>query len=415
MAGFIYMIALSPTMEQGTIIKWNVKKDDKIENGKILCEVETDKATMEYESMDEGTLLEIILPAGSKAKVGDPIAVIGNPGEDYSDLMKNISSGLSSTPASSSPAVKTDESPSKATEKTLSSVSQNKVIVSPLARVMADQNGLDLSLVEGTGPGGRIVKRDIEKALSGGGLKSVKPVSTGAQPVQKLADEDIEIEISQKRRVIARKLSESMFSAPHFYLKITALSDELLDTREKINQGLKDDKISFNAYLIKIAAEAIRKHPVINSSWMETKIIQHGSIDIGLAVALDDGLVTPIVRNCGNKGIREIDQELKTLIQKAKSGKISLDEITGATFTISNLGSFDIDEFTAIINPPGAAILAVGKVNKEPVVNDQDQIEIRRTIRFTLSCDHRIIDGSAGALFLNTFKKAIEQPLSILL
>jgi pyruvate dehydrogenase E2 component (dihydrolipoamide acetyltransferase) len=287
---------------------------------------------------------------------------------------------------------------------------------SPLARTIASEAGLDLRAVEGTGPGGRIVKRDVEKAIASGGARpAARPTVPPPAPVQAVAaaGADQDIPVSQKRRIIAQRLAESKYSAPHYYLKIRAIAEELIAARNGLNARMPH-KVSMNAFFMKFAAEALKRHPMVNASWQGDTIHTFGSIDIGLAVALPDGLITPIVRNCGGKGVVAIDSELKALVDKAKAGKLQPDEFTGATFTISNLGSFGIEEFTAIINPPGAAILAIGALQKEVLVDDDDELMSATTVRLTLSCDHRVIDGAVGATFLTTLKDILEQPVAAL-
>jgi pyruvate dehydrogenase E2 component (dihydrolipoamide acetyltransferase) len=284
---------------------------------------------------------------------------------------------------------------------------------SPLARTIASQAGLDLRSVKGTGPGGRIVKRDVEAAMAGD-TPSVPASASAAPPLPAVAPGvDADIPVSQKRRIIAQRLAESKYSAPHYYLKIRALVDELIDARNALNARMPA-KVSMNAFFIKFVAEALKRHPLVNAAWQGDTIKTFGSIDIGLAVALPDGLITPIVRNCGGKGIVAIDAELKALVEKAKSGKLQPEEFAGATFTVSNLGSYGIEEFTAIINPPGSAILAIGAMQREVLVDDEDELEAVTTVRLTLSCDHRVIDGAVGAAFLRTLQEILEQPAAAL-
>ncbi|MBN1412697.1 MAG: 2-oxo acid dehydrogenase subunit E2 [Spirochaetales bacterium] len=408
MAQYVQMIALSPTMEEGTIQKWNVKTGDKIESGTVLCEVETDKATMDYESTDEGTLLAILVKEGGSAKIGDPIAIIGKEGEDISSLKK---------PEQKPVEKKTGIKPEKAEEPEgfkpgiAPPRTKGRIRISPLARKLAGNYGIDPEKIPGSGPGGRIIKRDIVKYAAGTKGQGEIPAVKYQPDVLK----DEVIVLNRNRKIAAQKLSESKFTAPHYYLRLSVASDGLLAFREKINSEAGNVKISLNAFLIKLAAESLKRHPVVNSSWDNDRIIRHGSIDIGLAVALEDGLIVPVVRDCGNKGVYQIDEELRAMIARARENKLSLDEITGATFTISNLGSFGIDEFTAIINPPGSAILAVGRIIREAVVDEQDKIGIQKTIRFTLSCDHRVINGAEGARFMQTFKNNLESPYHVLL
>jgi pyruvate dehydrogenase E2 component (dihydrolipoamide acetyltransferase) len=422
MADKLLMLALSPTMETGTIAKWLKKEGDRIENGDVLCEVETDKATMEYESTMEGTLLKILVPEGGQAKVGDPIGIIGEVGEDIAAVLQEIEDAKKAAPSEKTvkpelPSEKKEEVPSGAVQPTPATPEKSeqatqpqlkgRVKASPLARKLAQDHGLDIRLIPGSGPGGRVVKRDVEQAIQTG-VGKVGLQATG------IAMQDQTIPVSEKRKVIARRLAESKYSAPHYYLKLSVEMDGLMEARKLLNQK-REQKLSMNAFLIKFAAEALKRHPIVNSTWNEDHIIQHGSIDIGLAVAQPDGLITPVVRNCGNKGIEQIDEELKVLIDKALNNKLVPEEYTGATFTISNLGSFGIEEFTAIINPPGSAILAVGMVQKTPVIGADNNIIVKNMMKLTLSCDHRIIDGAVGAAFLKDLKDMMENPIRTLL
>lgn len=382
MAEKLLMLALSPTMETGVIAKWNKREGDRIGPGDILCEVETDKATMDYESPSKGVLLKIILPEGSKASIGDPIAILGKEGEDISSLLPK----------------------------------STYIRSSPLARKIALMNGLELENIRGSGPAGRIIKRDIEAALKQPLIQSAAGTGLSFQAGPSSQDGqtglDEVIPLSGKRKIIAQRLSESKFTAPHYYLKVTAATDNIMGARSKLNAH--GGKVSMNAFLIKFTAEALKKHPAVNSTWAGESIIKHGRIDIGLAVAQKDGLITPVVRDCGSKGILSIDSELKVLIQKAQENALKPDEYTGATFTVSNLGSYGIEEFTAIINPPGSAILAVGKIIKEQVVEEDDTVNIKSNMKLTLSCDHRVIDGAVGAAFLVELKNMLEDPIRVL-
>jgi pyruvate dehydrogenase E2 component (dihydrolipoamide acetyltransferase) len=384
MAEKLLMLALSPTMETGIIAKWLKKEGDPVESGDVLCEVETDKATMDYESPARGMLLKIVLPEGSSASIGDLIAIVGKEGEDVAGLL--------------------DEAPDRDKDdeelRAAPDGSSEPVRSSPLARKLAALNSLPLETIKGSGPAGRIVKADVDKALATAGAADS-------------GQTDTVIPISSKRRVIAQRLSESMSSAPHYYLKVPVEMDAVMASRSRLNDRL-DVKVSINAFLIKFVAEALKRHPAVNASWTGDAIVQHGLADIGLAVAQKDGLITPVVRDCGHKGIVRIDQELDELIQKARTNALKPEEYTGATFTISNLGSYGIEEFTAIINPPGSAILAVGEIRREPVVQPDDTIQVKSVMKLTLSCDHRVIDGSVGAEFLTDLRNMLEEPVRVL-
>ncbi len=423
MAEQVQMIALSPTMEEGTILKWNKKVGDTVDTGDILCEVETDKASMEYESAQEGVLLSIILGDGSGAKVGDVIAILGEKGEDISAMEKEIAS-QSAGKAQSSPAAVEQANPvSPAKEETaapakapVSSITPDQPGTagsgksSPLARKLARQKGLDVKQVTGSGPGGRVVKRDVESFVPG--TSSVVSMSS-AQGYAPAALGDIDIPVTGKRAVIAKRLSESKFSAPHYYVKNSVEMDNLIAARNMLNKEAPS-KVSFNAFILKMAAESLKRYPLVNAGWFSDKIVQFGSIDIGIAVDLGNGLITPIVRNVGNKGVVQIDSELKQLIEKAGNNSLKPEEYTGATFTVSNLGSFGVEEFTAIINPPGSAILALGEVKKTPVFDESGNIRAASIMKMTLSCDHRVIDGALGGRFLSELKRTMENPVRVL-
>lgn len=434
MAEKIQMTALSPTMEEGTIAAWSKSVGDQIASGDVLCEVETDKATMEYEAVQEGTLLAIVVEAGGTATVGQAIGVIGDKGEDIAALLAEIASEGSGSAAPSTPpappAEPRDEQPSQeaapkpvappkpevaaaAPERTAQVAAPRtsdggRIKASPLAVKLAAERNINLALVSGTGTGGRITRRDIEGFRGVPGGRAVAAPPPGATSAQ-----DEVIPVTGKRAVIARRLAESKFSAPHYYLKATANMDNVVSARTLLNSALPS-KVSLNAFFIKIAAEALKRHPVVNSGWNGDSITQFGSIDIGIAVDLGNGLITPIVRNCGARGIVDIDGELKVLIDKAGEGKLKPDEYTGATFTISNLGSFGVDEFTAIINPPGAAILAIGATRQTPIVKPDGSFGVGNLMTMTLSCDHRVIDGAAGGRFLNDLRLTMEEPLRML-
>ncbi|MFP4498975.1 MAG: pyruvate dehydrogenase complex dihydrolipoamide acetyltransferase [Vulcanimicrobiota bacterium] len=453
MAEFIQMLALSPTMETGTIAHWNKKEGDKIESGDVICEVETDKATMDYESTQEGTLLKILVEKGGDAAIGDPIGIIGEEGEDISDLIEEGKKQFKQGAEKEKKAEKketaeeeTKEEPEEVSEKEKKEKKKKQpekveiklhkkdfnipdpvqtsqwpgtiqakpekgkkdIKVSPLARKIAGENGLKLSGIKGTGPAGRIVKEDVEKALERK-EKGGAPMEAGPGMVAG------EVPLSAMRKTIARRMSESKFNAPHYYLRTSVRMDEIMMARHELNQRF-DEKLSFNSFIIKFVSQALKKFPKVNSSWQGDHIKQFGTIDIGLAVALDDGLVAPVVRNCQNKGIIEINQDMKELVEKARNGELSNEEYSNATFTISNLGMFDIEEFTAIINPPGSAILALGQIKRELVPGDEDdEILLEHRMRMTMSCDHRVIDGAEGAAFLHRLKEMMEDPVKALL
>ena len=399
MAEKILMIALSPTMDQGMIARWNKKTGDRIAYGDVLCEVETDKATMEYESMVEGTLLHVVVPDKESATVGEPIAIVGKSDEDISDILAEIGDKTAVEPASQEPP---DEQKKTTAPAPAVADANRRQKASPLARRLAQERGIDLYRISGSGPQGRIIKKDIEKAT---------PAAQAALPSLAIPEKMVAeyLPISPKRRTIARRLSESKYSAPHYYLQLTVDMERLLQARDSLHPN--SGRLSLNACFIKLTAIALQKHPLVNSCWCGDSIAQFATVDIGLAVAQTEGLVVPVVRDCAAKGIAQIDNELRNLIERARSGKLSPEEMQNATFTISNLGGFAIEAFTAIINPPGAAILALGQIMKEAVVGENDQIVIRQRMKATLSCDHRIIDGAVGAAFLRDWQALLQEPL----
>jgi len=412
MADKLLMIALSPTMEKGTIHTWHVKEGDAFSTGDILCEVETDKTTMEYESPEDAILLKILVNEGGQASVGDPIAIFGEEGEDISPLLDEIKKEKSSKPDTNreekekEPASekKTDpdiEEESPESQKTTQPEATTRIKASPLARKIAEERGLNLSQIRGSGPQNRIVKRDVE---------NYKPQEKSAiTHAPSSENSDQRIPLSEKRQIIAKRLSESKYSAPHFYLRVQVDMTRLLEARKRYHETHPDAKTSLNAWLIKLSSEALKKHPEVNSGWDTDALIRFGNVHIGLAVAQEDGLITPVVKSVEYKKIAQVDHELQGLIEKAKNNKLSPEEYTGATFTISNLGAWGIEEFTAIINPPGSAILALGAIEKKPVVIN-DEIIIRPMMSMTLSCDHRVIDGATGADFMKTLKAYIDDP-----
>jgi pyruvate dehydrogenase E2 component (dihydrolipoamide acetyltransferase) len=409
----VLMIALSPTMETGTLARWRKKEGDTVASGDVLCEVETDKATMDYESSSEGTLLKILLPEGGQAKVGDLIAVIGKPGEDISALLADRGApSPAAAPAAKAavpgPAPKAAAGPAAAAKPARPS---GRVRSSPLARKLAAQKGIDLAGLRGSGPEGRIVKRDLEGAAAGPAAAAGRGAFTPSPPeLLKPGPGDQSVPVSRMRKIIAKRLSESMYTSPHYYLTVAVGMDELLAARARMNAG-REKKLSVNAFLMAMAGKALARHPQVNTSWNGDTFLRHALADIGLAVALPEGLITPVVRDCGRKGIAAIDTELVDLIARARLGKLAPEEYSGATFSISNLGASGIDEFTAIINPPGSAILAVGAVRKEAVVLEDDSIVVRQRMRVTLSCDHRVIDGAVGAAFVRELADMLENPL----
>ena len=429
MAEVIRMPRLSDTMEEGNIVSWLKNVGDKVEPGDILAEVETDKATMELESFNEGVLLHIGVPEGPVAVEG-VIAIIGDAGEDISTILKEIenesANGVEAAPAET-PAAPAQESapaqPAKAPAPQPVAAaspapapavpSDGRIKASPLARKMAEDSGIDLSRIQGTGENGRIVKRDIDNAIEHGVPSA--PAAAAPMQMQIGIDESMygDRPISQMRKVIARRLGESKFTAPHFYLTMEMNMGRTIEARKALNEE-NEVRISFNDLVVKACAAALRKHPEINASWLDDKITYHRDINIGVAVAIDEGLMVPVLRNADLKSLTALKLEIKELAGKARERKLQPEEMSGNTFTISNLGMFDIDEFTAIINPPDACILAVGSIVQKPIV-ENGEITIGNMMKVTLSCDHRIVDGAKGAAFLQTLKLYLENPVRILL
>lgn len=426
MAEKVLMLALSPTMESGVISKWIKHEGDTIAEGDVLCEVETDKAVMDYESAYKGTLLKIVLKDGDHAAVGELMAVVGKPGEDIASVLAGNGTvdkkpDQATTKQPDAPVEKPTEGATSTADAGAQVAEQNAgqdsssvghIKSSPLARKLAEVKGIPLGNIIGSGPAGRVVKRDVEAAAAtvGSGVKTVPPAKTVVLQPTGL---DESIPVSGKRKIIAARLAESMYTAPHYYLKLSVRMDALLAARKQLASG--GEKLSLNAFLMKFIGRALQKHPEINATWQGDTILRHGSVDIGLAVAQPDGLITPVVRDCSGKGIKQIDSELAVLVDKALKGGLKPEDYSGATFTISNLGSFGIEEFTAIINPPGSAILAVGKIMKQQVVEDDDTVHIVSLMKLTLSCDHRVIDGAVGARFLKDLADMIENPILALL
>lgn len=416
-ATLITMPKMSDTMQEGTIAAWLKKEGDEVKSGDILAEVETDKATMELESYEDGILLHIGVAEGDSVEIDGVIAVIGERGADYEKLLQAHKAKSSGTAAPQPKAEKKESAPAKeeapaAKEepKVATFSTDGRVKASPLAKKLAEDKGVDIALVKGTGEGGRIIKRDIE---------SFDPATAKAPTEQAAVAPGIgqesykEEKVSQMRKVIAKRLAESKYSAPHFYLTMEINMDKAIEARKSMNE-LSPVKISFNDMVIKAAAAALRQHPKVNSSWLGDKIRYNDHIHIGMAVAVEEGLLVPVIRFADNKTLSQISQEAKTLGGKAKNKELQPKDWEGNTFTVSNLGMFGIDEFTAIINPPDACILAVGGI-KETVVVKNGEMKIGNVMKVTLSCDHRVVDGAVGSAFLQTFKGLLEDPVRMLI
>ncbi len=410
MAEIVRMPKLSDTMTEGVVAAWHKKIGDKVKTGDLLAEIETDKATMEFESFQDGVLLHIGVEKGKKAPVDSILAILGKEGEDVAAIIEAEASAApkaeepKAAPAPvAAPAPKAAPAPAPVAAPVAQAApapiaaNNGRTKVSPLAKKLADEKGLPLNYIPGSGDGGRIVKRDIDAFMAGS-------VQGSANAVESF----YEVEVSQMRKVIARRLAESKFSAPHFYLTMDIDMDNAMSARKAINdQGMK---VSFNDMVVKACAMALKKHPVINSSWLGDRIRYNDHVHIGVAVAVEDGLLVPVVRHANTKSFGQIGAEVKVFAEKAKSKKLQPQDWEGNTFTISNLGMFGIEEFTAIINPPDACILAVGGIKQVPVVKN-GQVVPGNVMKVTLSCDHRVVDGASGAAFLNTIKSFLEQPV----
>ncbi|NNV56026.1 pyruvate dehydrogenase complex dihydrolipoamide acetyltransferase [Limnovirga soli] len=417
----ILMPRLSDTMTEGVIAGWQKKIGDTVKKGDVLADIETDKATMELESYKEGVLLYQGAQAGEKIQVNDLLCIVGKPGFDVDAVVNALKNGGATTTVAAPAETAAPAATNTATAApTTVVVNEGRIFVSPLAKKIADEKGIDLRYVKGSGDNGRIVKSDIDTyvtpAASAPAASSPAPAQT-TSPVAKTSANIGEVSfdevpVSQMRKTIARRLSESLFTAPHFYLTMSIDMDACVAARAKINEVSKV-KISFNDMVLKAVATSLKQHPKVNSSWLGDKIRYNHHVNIGVAVAVDEGLLVPVVRFADNKSLSQIGAEVKDFAQKAKDKKLQPSDWEGSTFTISNLGMFGIDEFTAIINPPDACILAVGGIAQVPVVKN-GQIVPGNVMKVTLSCDHRVVDGATGAAFLQTLKSLLEEPLRML-
>jgi len=428
MATIIEMPKLSDTMETGTVARWLKKEGDPIEPGDMLAEIETDKATMELECFDEGVILKHYISEGGQAPVGAPVCAIGEKGEEAPTV--------ENTPTEKAPEPKEErkEAPTpikvdkpnpfdapkietSAKEVTASGDNNDRIKASPLAKKIAAEKGINLSHVRGTGPNGRIVKKDVLEAENNPPKAPSATVTPTPAPQIFATLEDKEIKISNMRGTIARRLLEAKNTIPHFYLQAELNVGPLLELRKTVNHGLSNlpaeqggAKFTVNDFILKAATEALRRVPAANSSWQGDRIVQFGNIHMAFAVAVDEGLVTPTIKNADSKSLRQISTEAKILIGKARDKKLTPDEMTGNTFTITNLGMYGLDSFFGIINPPNGAILSIGATVKKPVVDENDRIVVGQRMKVGLSCDHRVVDGAIGAQLLTEFKKLVENP-----
>jgi pyruvate dehydrogenase E2 component (dihydrolipoamide acetyltransferase) len=413
MAEAIRMPKMSDTMTEGVIVSWLKKVGDDIKPGDILAEVETDKATMELENFVKGTLLHIGIEAGGSVPVDALIAVVGQKGEDISALLINADAPAKAEASKTETPTATNETVTAAPIEVTNTHDEGRVKASPLAKKIAEEKGISLNQVAGSGDGGRIVKRDVETftpaAQTSNNTVAAPMISIPAIVGTESYDE---VPVSQMRKVIARRLSDSLFTAPHFFLTMEIIMDNVNAARKTINAA-GDVKISVNDFIVKAVAASLRKNPKANSSWLGDKIRYNHHIHIGVAVAIEDGLIVPVVKFADNKSLSHISAEVKQLADKAKNKKLQPTEFEGNTFTISNLGMYGIDQFTAIINAPDACILAVGG-SKETVIVENGQMKVVTVMKVTLSCDHRVVDGAVGSAFLQTLKDLLENPVKLL-
>ena len=422
MAEIIYMPKLSDTMTEGVVAEWTKKVGDKVSSGEVLAEIETDKATMEFESFYDGVLLHIGVEKGATAPVNALLAIIGQEGEDVKKIIAEAGSAAEApkeekateapkkevTPSPEPVADQKVEAPAvQETKKAPVADSNGRVFASPLAKKLANERGVDLSFVSGTGESGRIVKRDVEHYVPYSGSSNAP--RRAFKGVESYTDQPI----SQMRKTIAKRLAESKFTAPHFYLTLDIDMDNAMALRTQIAEA-EGVKVSYNDMVIKACGLALREHPSINSSWLGDVIRRNEHVHIGVAVAVDEGLLVPVVRFADGKDLPSINAEVKEYAQKAKDKKLQPADWEGNTFTISNLGMFGIEEFTAIVNPPDSCIMAVGGIKAVPVVKNGAVVP-GNVMKVTLSCDHRVVDGASGAAFLQTFKKLMENPVSLIM
>lgn len=411
MATIIEMPKLSDTMTTGTLAKWHKKEGDPVSSGDMIASVETDKATMELECFEDGVILKLYASEGDAVAVGAPVCAVGQKGEKAPGT--ESPANPAEAPATVETSAKSEAVSDTPSEPTPSA--DTRIKASPLAKKIAAEKGVDISTITGSGPGGRIVREDVDKAAATPKEKPAPKAETKtpapAAPIG-LPAEDIIIKVNNMRGTIARRLLESKNTIPHFYLEVEVDAAPMLALRAKLNEGLADQgiKLTVNDLILKGAIEALRRVPAANSSWQGDKIVQYGAIHMAFAVAIDEGLLTPTIRDADRKSIRQISAEAKVLATKARDRKLTPAEMSGSTFTITNLGMYGIESFFGIINPPNGAILCVGATVKKPVVNERDEIVVGQRMSLGLSCDHRVVDGAVGAQFLAALKKLLETP-----
>ena len=423
----ILMPALSPTMEEGTLAKWLVKEGDRIKSGDLIAEIETDKATMEFEAVDEGIIGKLLVSEGSEGvKVNSPIAIVLDDGEDLkvNEIAKPVIEAELANPEVITEEILEIKTPSKNTAQAPNS----RIFATPLARRLAREKGIDLGSISGSGPHGRIVKTDIldvslpqvntnKEGLANPALRTNAQQASGSSVTNLYADREFkEIPLNSMRKTVANRLTDAKQNIPHFYLRKEARIDELLRVRARLNAHLaeKNNKLSINDFIIKSCASALQSVPTANAIWAEDKILQLKPSDVAVAVSVEDGLFTPVIRDTETKSLSNISKEMKELAEKARSKKLMPNEYQGGSFSISNLGMFGVDNFDAVINPPHGAILAVGRVLRKPIVNEDDSISVANLMSLTLSVDHRVIDGALGAQLLGAITKYLEEPVLML-
>lgn len=427
MAEIVYMPKLSDTMTEGVVAAWNKKVGEEVKEGEILAEIETDKATMEFESFYDGVLLHIGVETGSAAPVNSVLAVIGAKDEDVAEILKNAvaddnesdtsipqeesKAEAAAAPTNPTPSATPSPTPvvSEASNPAKAPSSNDKIFASPLAKKLARDKGIDLNTLQGSGDNGRIIKRDIDHYIPFTPAATTAQFSAAPSGTESYTDETV----SQMRKTIARRLADSKFSAPHFYLTLDIDMDNAIAARKAMN-AMEGVKVSFNDMVVKSVAHSLKKNPNVNSAWMGDFIRRNDHVHIGVAVAVEDGLLVPVVKFADTKGLMQISAEVKDFAQKAKDKKLQPSDWEGNTFTISNLGMFGIESFTAIVNPPDSCILAIGGIKQVPVVKDGALVP-GNVMKVTLSCDHRVVDGATGAAFLKDFKQFLENPVAMLL
>jgi len=419
MATKVHMEALSPTMEEGRLVKWSKKEGDAVKSGETLAEVETDKAVMELVARADGQLLKVMVPEGTTVPVGNVVAWIGKPGE-------KVDGDGASAPTAAAPKAKAAPAPSPSPQPRpaapasapapVAVADATRVKASPLARRIAKDAGVDLKLVQGSGPGGRVIKRDVEGAPASPAVAAAAPAPRTTPDARRTGVPYEDVPLTQIRKTIAKRLAASIGPIPHFFLTTEIDMERAAEAREALNKQLGDEggKISFNDIIIKAVALALVQHRACNAWFQEDHIRYWNEVHIGMAVAIEDGLITPVIRNADLKSLREIGAESRELAGRARNRRLKPEEYTGATFSVSNLGMFDIDHFTAVINPPEAGIVAIGSIVPR-AVPEGERLVVRRRMHLTMSCDHRVIDGATGAAFLRTLKQMLENPLAMLL